>query len=163
MVNDTPTVAGLTNVTQRLCALPAAAMSAEERNFFERMKAAAPPVPMATARLDGREVRKIAVAEKFSPRRSNCENTEQYAIWPFRLFGLERPMLEEARNSYALRINHLNVGWGYDSNVAALLGLTDEAKRILKIKMANSNGMYRWPATWGPNFDWLPDRVTAAI
>jgi hypothetical protein len=22
----------------------------------------------------------------------------------------------------------------------------------------NSNPKYRWPATWGPNFDWLPDQ-----
>ena len=24
--------------------------------------------------------------------------------------------------------------------------------------MANSNAAYRWPATWGPNYDWLPDQ-----
>ena len=56
------------------------------------------------------------------------------------------------------RHNHLDVGWGYDGNCAALLGLTDEAARILKIKCANSHAAYRWPATWGPNFDWLPDQ-----
>ena len=39
-----------------------------------------------------------------------------------------------------------------------LLGLTDEAARILTIKCANSHPAYRWPATWGPNFDWLPDQ-----
>jgi hypothetical protein len=36
--------------------------------------------------------------------------------------------------------------------------LTEEAARILQVKCANSNGDYRWPATWGPNFDWLPDQ-----
>ncbi len=51
-----------------------------------------------------------------------------------------------------------DVGWGYDSNVAALLGLTHEAAEIVKSRMANSNAAYRWPATWGPNFDWLPDQ-----
>jgi hypothetical protein len=39
-----------------------------------------------------------------------------------------------------------------------LLGLTAEAARILKVKIANSHASYRWPATWGPNFDWLPDQ-----
>ena len=29
---------------------------------------------------------------------------------------------------------------------------------IVKSRMANSNAAYRWPATWGPNFDWLPDQ-----
>ena len=67
-------------------------------------------------------------------------------------------MLEEARRAYANRQNHLDVGWGYDGNVAALLGMADEAARILRVKCANSNPAYRWPATWGPNFDWLPDQ-----
>jgi hypothetical protein len=66
--------------------------------------------------------------------------------------------LEAARAAYAGRHNHLDTGWGYDGNCAALLGLTDEAARILKIKCANSHPAFRWPATWGPNFDWLPDQ-----
>jgi alpha-L-fucosidase 2 len=36
--------------------------------------------------------------------------------------------------------------------------MTDEAARIIKVKISNSNAAYRWPATWGPNFDWLPDQ-----
>ena len=36
--------------------------------------------------------------------------------------------------------------------------MTDEAARILKVKISNSHAAYRWPATWGPNFDWLPDQ-----
>ena len=39
-----------------------------------------------------------------------------------------------------------------------MLGLADEAGRILRVKCANSHPAYRWPATWGPNFDWLPDQ-----
>jgi hypothetical protein len=50
------------------------------------------------------------------------------------------------------------VGWGYDGNCAALLGMTGEAARIVRIKAGNSHPAYRWPATWGPNFDWLPDQ-----
>jgi hypothetical protein len=71
---------------------------------------------------------------------------------------LGKPGLAEARAAYAHRANHLDTGWGYDGNCAALLGLTGEAARILQVKCANSNPAYRWPATWGPNFDWLPDQ-----
>jgi len=67
-------------------------------------------------------------------------------------------MLDEALNAYRLRGSHNDVGWGNDSNAAALLGLTDEAAEIVKSRMANSSAPYRWPATWGPNFDWLPDQ-----
>jgi hypothetical protein len=36
--------------------------------------------------------------------------------------------------------------------------MTDEAARSLKVKIANSHLDYRWPATWGPNFDWPPEQ-----
>ena len=98
------------------------------------------------------------MAQKYNPDRTNCENPELYAIWPFRLYGVGKPGLDEARAAYETRVNHLDVGWGYDGNCAALLGMTDEAARILTVKAANSNPAYRWPATWGPNFDWLPDQ-----
>ncbi len=158
VINDTPSVAGLNDLATRLCALPAEVTTEEQRRFFSHMKAAAPPVPIENAKMGNEDVRRIAVAEKYNPKRSNVENPELFPVWPFRIFGLERPMLEEARNAFALRGNHNDVGWGYDSNAAALLGLTDEAARMLKAKLGNSNAAYRWPATWGPNFDWLPDQ-----
>jgi hypothetical protein len=157
VINDTPSVAGLHDVSARLCALPKNLTSPAQRKFFKHMKAAAPVIPIEDAQLGGKTVRRIAVAQKFNAQRSNCENPELFPIWPFRIFGLERPMLDEARNAYQLRGSHNDVGWGYDSNAAALLGMTDEAARIMKVKLANSNAAYRWPATWGPNFDWLPD------
>jgi hypothetical protein len=158
VINDTPCVAGINDVSARLCALPETLTSPEQRKFFTHIKAAAPVVPIEDAQLDGRTVRRIAVAQKYNPKRSNRENPELFPIWPFRIFGIDRPMLDEARNAYQLRGSHNDVGWGYDSNAAALLGMTDEAVRILKVKIANSNAAYRWPATWGPNFDWLPDQ-----
>jgi hypothetical protein len=157
VINDTPCVAGLNDLANRLCTLPETATSPEQRAFFTHMKAAAPILPVEDAKLNGKPVRRIAVAQKYNPQRNNCENPELFPIWPFRLVGLGRPLLEEARNAYALRGAHNDVGWGYDSNAAALLGLTDEAARILNVKIRNSHGGYRWPATWGPNFDWLPD------
>lgn len=158
VVNDTPGVAGLADLTARLCALPESLVPEDDRRFFAHMKSATPPIPMEDATKDGATVRRIAVAEKYKPERSNCENPELFPVWPFRVFGLQRPMLEEARNAYALRGSLNDVGWGYDSNAAALLGLTDEAARMLKAKLLNSNASYRWPATWGPNYDWLPDQ-----
>jgi hypothetical protein len=158
VINDTPTVAGLIDVSTRLCGLPENLTSPGQRRFFTHMKASAPVIPFEDAQLDGKPVRRIAVAQKYNPQRSNVENPELFPIWPFRLFGLERPMLEQARNAYLLRGSHNDVGWGYDGNAAPLLGMTDEAARILKVKISNSNPAYRWPATWGPNFDWLPDQ-----
>jgi len=158
VINDAPTTAGLNNIAARLCALPERLTTAEQRAFFATMKAACPAVPVEEAKYDSKKVRKLAPAEKYANQRSNCENPELYAIWPFRLYGLGKPGLEEAVAAYTHRGDHLDVGWGYDGNCATLLGMTDEAARILKVKCANSNPAYRWPATWGPNFDWLPDQ-----
>jgi hypothetical protein len=158
VINDMPTTAGLNDITARLCALPERFTSQPQRRFFLKMKAASPTVPIEDAEVGGKPVRRLAPAQKYAKNRSNCENPELYGIWPFRLYGLGRPGLEQARAAFAARHNHLDVGWGYDGNCAALLGLTDEAARILKAKCANSNPSYRWPATWGPNFDWLPDQ-----
>jgi hypothetical protein len=155
VINDMPSTAGLIAVTERLCALPPRLVPADERKFFERMKAASPELPLQAA-TDGEE---LSPAQRYKPSRSNVENPELYAVWPFRLVDLNHPkLLTEARRAYRDRHEHLDVGWGYDGNVAALLGMTDEAVRILKVKCANSNPHYRWPATWGPNFDWLPDQ-----
>lgn len=155
VVNDMPTTAGLIAITRRLCALPASLVTPAQRAFFERMKAACPDLPMEG---QGAE-RRLAPAQKYEPRTSNCENPELYAVWPFRLVSLANPAyLAEGRRAYAQRKNHLDVGWGYDGNVAALLGLAQEAGRILRVKARNSHPAYRWPATWGPNFDWLPDQ-----
>lgn len=155
VVNDMPSTAGLIAVTQRLCALPSNLLSAGQRKLFEHMKAACPLLPVE--RRNG--LPQLGPAQKYVDKTSNVENPELYAVWPFRVVDLAHDtLIEEAKRAYANRKNHLDVGWGYDGNVAALLGMTDEAARILKVKCENSNPNYRWPATWGPNFDWLPDQ-----
>ncbi len=155
VINDAPTTAGLVNITRRLCELPDALTTAEQRVFFKKMRAACPEIPVETEA--GR--RELAPAEKYNPRRSNCENPEIYAIWPYREVSLSRPqLLAEAKSAYAHRGAAVTTGWGaYDGSAAALLGLTDEAARYLNATCGNSHGTYRWPATWGPNYDWVPD------
>jgi hypothetical protein len=155
VVNDTPTVAGLVNITRRLTELSPVLTTPGQRTFFEKMRAACPLIPMEVR--DGQ--REVSVAEKFNPNASNCENPKTYAIWPYREISLSRPeLLAEGKATYAHRGLNLPNGWGYDSNSAALLGMTEEAAHILQGKCANSNNRYRWPATWGPNYDWLPDQ-----
>lgn len=155
VVNDMPTAAGLIAITQRLTALPQSLVTRVQREFFERMRSACPDLPLETNEGE----RELAPAQKYDPTRSNVENGELYAVWPFQLVSLGHPeLLDEAKRAYAHRGSHLDTGWGYDGNVAALLGMTEEAARILKVKCANSNPAYRWPATWGPNYDWLPDQ-----
>ncbi|MDR2936632.1 MAG: hypothetical protein LBU80_04740, partial [Rikenellaceae bacterium] len=48
-----------------------------------------------------------------------------------------------------------HAGWKQDNIWAACLGLTDEAKRLTLLKMDDAKP--RFPAFWGPGFDWTPD------
>ncbi len=156
VVNDLPTVAGLREITSRLCALPADVGSAEDRALWERMRVACPPLPIVANTKTG-EVR-FAAAAKFNPQRSNCENPELFAIWPFQASGVLRDDLTVGRASYASRIEHFTNGWPQDGQQAARLGLADEAASILIAKSKNTNRAFRFPTFWGPNFDWVPDQ-----
>jgi hypothetical protein len=63
-----------------------------------------------------------------------------------------------ALDTYARRGNRHNCGWCQDSIQAACLGLGDEASRLVTARAAQINRAYRFPAMWGPNFDWIPDQ-----
>jgi len=154
VVNDMPSVAGLHAVLGRLRALPEKYGSAEERAMWRRMADALPAIPM---REEGRK-RMLAPAEKYDASRQNVETPELYAVFPFRLCGVGMEGMEEARAAYFARHDKMTHGWTQDGMFAALLGLTDEAKANILAKAGNSNPRHRFPAMWGPNFDWLPDQ-----
>jgi len=46
-------------------------------------------------------------------------------------------------------------GWKQDNIWAACLGLTDQAFQLTAQKLLAHP--YRFPAFWGPGFDWMPD------
>lgn len=92
-------------------------------------------------------------------RVQNVETTQLYPVFPWRMYGVGRPDLDIARNTYqndSLAVKfRSHIGWKQDLIWAACLGLTDEARRLLELKMAD--GPHRFPAFWGPGYDWTPD------
>jgi hypothetical protein len=159
VVNDAPVVGGLHAVCDQLLALPPSFGSREDRALWRRVKDATPALPVWEVKgKDGQARKAAAPAEKFKDQRSNCETAELYPLFPFRLYGLGKPGLELAVNAYNARVDKSTVGWTQDGIFAALLGLTDEAKSNLLAKVSNTNEKHRFPAMWGPNFDWLPDQ-----
>lgn len=100
----------------------------------------------------------IAPAKSWE-RINNVETPQLYPVYPWRIYGVDKEGLEIARNTYqydpdALKFRS-HTGWKQDNIWAACLGLTDEAKRLTLQKLAN--GPHRFPAFWGPGFDWTPD------
>lgn len=92
-------------------------------------------------------------------RINNVETPQLYPVFPWRIYGVGKENLELARNTYfydpeAIRFRS-HVGWKQDNIWAACLGLTEEAKRLTLAKL--SNGPHRFPAFWGPGYDWTPD------
>ena len=156
VVNDLPAIAGIREITSRLCALPSDAGSSADRALWERMRAACPALPTVKNAATGVET--FAAAEKFDPQRSNCENPELSAVWPFNFSGVGRGDLAMGRASYAARIERFVNGWPQDGQQAARLGLADEAASIVLAKSRNTNKAFRFPTFWGPNFDWVPDQ-----
>ena len=92
-------------------------------------------------------------------RINNVETPQLYPVFPWRIYGVGKENFELARNTYfydpeAIKFRS-HVGWKQDNIWAACLGLTEEAKRLALAKL--SNGPHRFPAFWGPGYDWTPD------
>lgn len=112
--------------------------------------------PQYFRNIDGKEM--IAPAKSWE-RVNNTEVPQLYPVFPWRVFGVGKDSLEIARNTYFYDPDVVkfrsHVGWKQDNIFAACLGLTDEAKRMNSLKLAD--GPHRFPAFWGPGFDWTPD------
>jgi hypothetical protein len=151
-VNPLPEVAGLRWVADQL--LQVADLPAADRKAWTELRELLPPLP---SRVEYWNKKKYLIPALQYDVLGNAENPELYAIFPYRHFGVSKPELEVGRETYARRLFPGTGCWRQDSIQAALLGLTDEAKRDV---VANFNGQHpnhRFPAILGPNFDWIPD------
>ncbi len=151
--NPMPEIAGLTAVTGRLLELAGDRAAAEDRLLGERMRAKMPGLPVRE--VDGKKM--LAPAETFATKR-NIENAELYAVFPYRQAALGRPGIELAIEALNNRWDKGNFGWRQDDIFMAYLGLTDQAREYLVGRARNKHEDSRFPAFWGPNYDWVPDQ-----
>jgi hypothetical protein len=151
--NPLPVVAGLRYVIERLLADVPPDQAGEARAAWERLAGLLPELPMQEEA--GR--RRILPAQRFA-QLANSENPELYAVFPFRLFTLGQPDLEIGRATFEARRVKRTGGWTQDPIQAALLGLTDTAAAYTYKNFSTKHAGSRFPAFWGPNFDWIPDQ-----
>jgi hypothetical protein len=133
--------------------LPAAALPDDFKSLLARLEAKLPPIP--TREIEG--VRMLAPAGRFA-RKQNVENPELYAVYPFRLYGIGKPDIELAVRALDRREDKGHFGWRQDDIFMALLGLTDQARKGLVERASKWDARHRFPAFWGPNYDWTPDQ-----
>ena len=153
-VNPMPEIAGLQFLLPRLLGLPQAVTTDEQRTRWARILRELPPVPVAE--VSG--VKLLRPADSFSAK-SNVENTELYAVFPYRLYGVGRPDLELARATYERRESRHNRGWCQDSIQAACLGLGEEAGRLVAARAAQPSAATAFPRCGGRTSIGFPIRT----
>ncbi len=156
--NPATDIAGLTAVTDRLLSLPESIGTAEQRQLWKRVRDKMPPLP--TREVGGKKF--LAPAEKFA-NKANIENPELYAVFPFRLFAIDKPNPEWAIEAINQRTDRGSMGWRQDDIFYAYLGMAKEAREYLSQRARSKDANSRFPAFWGPNFDWVPDQDHGGI
>src|SRR4029077_18152413 len=97
----------------------------------------------------------ILPAESYG-KAGNSENPELYVAFPYRLYGVGKPGLKLAQDTFAARRSPQNTCWRQDGTQAAVLGLTAIAQRAAIAEFTNY-GDQRFPWFWKPAHDCIPD------
>lgn len=168
--NASSTVAGLhavlnaylsdAEVSRLRCQPDTAAMY----TYLQQMQQRLPDIPLRTLEVTDETSSSVSFKPAISPARvwervNNIETPQLYPVFPWRIYGVGRPHLDVALNTYlydpdALKFRSSN-GWKQDNIWAACLGQTEDAARLMLEKLGN--GPHRFPAFWGPGYDWTPD------
>lgn len=152
--NDMPSVAGLHYVLGALEKLPSHLLPEPDRQYYLQLKKDLPGLPQK--RIAQGDV--FLPAEVFLELRTNVENPELYAVFPFGLANFSNELCQTGIRTFRYRNFDSWYGWGQDGQEAAILGLVDEAAEMLRKKVGNTNPNHRFLAMWGPNYDWVPDQ-----
>jgi hypothetical protein len=158
-LNPMPEVAGLHAATARLLALPEGLTTPRQRAFWKQLQAKLPALP-TTRTKDGKTM--LAPAEVFAAK-SNIENPELYAVFPFRRFAFDKPHADWAVEALNRRLDRGALGWRQDDLFMAYLGQTDQAREYVVRRARSKNAASRFPAFWGPNYDWTPDQCHGGV
>lgn len=152
-VNPLPEIVGINKICTELLNLSQSAISSAQRKQYTRLISELPAIPMREE--NGEKL--LAPAHEYSGKQ-NIENPELYAIFPYRKFGVGKDNLELAKRTFDKRAIKQTGGWQQNAIKAAYLGLTEEAANLSMQNFNTSNQKYRFPAMWGPNYDWTPDQ-----
>jgi hypothetical protein len=152
--NPTDVVAGLGAVIDTLLGPARHLIGNEAAVRYRRIRETLPS--RAFRQVDGRRV--LAPAQSWSDV-MNVELPQLYWVFPYGAYGVGRPDLQVAVDTYLATEDipgqHDHISWHQDNIFAARLGLVDEARRLMRLKLAD--GPLRFPAFWGPGHDWVPD------
>jgi hypothetical protein len=152
--NSNSTISALQVITEKLLKVSEQKLSKEEQDYLRGFQKRIPPLNFRT--FDGHKT--LAPAKSWE-RVNNSEVPQLYSIYPWGIYGIGKADLETALNTWKYDSDAIkfrsHIGWKQDNIFAARLGLIDEAAKYNLMKMVNSGR--RFPAFWGPGYDWVPD------
>jgi hypothetical protein len=152
--NSTSTIAAMQTIAKRLLALPSKYLTEEKINHWQSFLQRIPAINYSS--YNGQIT--IAPAKSWE-RINNTESPQLYTLFPWGIYGVGKPGLDTALNTFRYDTNVVkfksHIGWKQDNIFAARLGLTNDAWDLTSKKLQNSGR--RFPAFWGPGFDWVPD------
>jgi hypothetical protein len=152
--NSATTVAALQTIIKQMLSAKTPNLTAEQKQYIESLQKRVPS--LSYQQFNGRTT--IAPAKTWE-RINNTESPQLYPVFPWGIFGVGKPGLDTAINTWNYDTSVIkfrsHIGWKQDNIWAARLGLTEEAWRLTSLKLQNSER--RFPAFWGPGFDWVPD------
>ncbi|WP_281298064.1 DUF5703 domain-containing protein [Flavobacterium limnophilum] len=152
--NSNSTISALQVITEKLLNLSEKELSKEDLVYLKAFQTRIPPLNFGQI-----ENHKVLVPAKSWERINNTEVPQLYPVYPWGIYGIGKPDLQTALNTWKYDTDAIkfrsHIGWKQDNIFAARLGLTNEAAKYNLLKMANSDR--RFPAFWGPGYDWVPD------
>jgi len=152
--NPAPDIAGLHAVLKRLLNLPAEIVDERTRSEWKRLYNELPPLP--TAEHDGKTVL-LPYTGPQTAKSFNSENPELYTIYPFRLYGLGKPDLDIAINTFKARKQRAKGCWVQDPIQAAMIGDAATAADYVSFAFTRKDPHLKFPAFWDKGNDYAPD------
>jgi hypothetical protein len=152
--NPAPDIAGMRAIIPRLLALPDGIVDEATRNDWKKLSGELPDLPQGV--VNGVKVLLPYEGEQ-TMKLGNSENPELYAVYPFRLYGLGRPDLDIALNTWKARKIKTTGCWVQDPIQAAMLGLADEAQKDVIFDLTRKDPRLKFPAFWERGHDYMPD------
>ena len=151
--NPTPDIAGLKWVLNGLLALPDTVTSESSRQQWKRLLGELPEIPVGD-----RDGTRIILPHDLPPAKpNNSENPELYPIYPFRLYGLGKPGLDLARQTFKARKNRMMGCWSQEAVQAVYLGDSFTARKYVTSHLTRQDPRMRFPAFWVAGNDYVPD------
>ncbi|WP_199769323.1 DUF5703 domain-containing protein [Flavivirga eckloniae] len=152
--NPSDVLSALTAILHRMLELPKKYVSKKEKEYYTGYQNRIPEIP-----LDIKEGHKVIKPAESWEYVANQEIPELYPVFPYGIYGIHKPDLDVAVNTYYYGESNakrkFTACWSQVGIFAARLGLKDEAARLVIDKLDNAKN--KFPAFWHSGPDWLPD------